>query len=274
MKKLLRRWTHAPLAIALAFLLTSPVNAATSTATSTSSGATLDTLKADITKLTTTLATLQTNIATLQTDVTKLGNRGQMAILHAIPPKDRKTSRNATAFVVLGNNGLLTKEVSGETKFLQFGERITGSSSGVSPALELPDDGVYLIELTQPPLPSAADRDSELTASVLAEYAHCEKMIAGRMRWEVRNGNGGSGYYPTQERCHPARIFFNYRSNPHASRFRAYGGGFIFVSKHDRADGDTVRDSFTVRFGFPDSIVTTKRQIDTYAALLKITRLK
>lgn len=267
MKKLLRRWTHAPLAIALAFLLTSPVNAATSTATSTSSGATLDTLKADITKLATALATLQT-------DVTKLGNRGQMAILHAIPPKNRTTNNDATAFVVLGNNGLLTKEVSGETKFLQFGERITGGSSGVSPSLELPDDGVYLIELTQPPLPSAADNDSELSASVIAQYANCEKMIAGRMTWEVGYGNGGSGYYPERGLCHPARIFFNYRSNPHASRFRAHGGGFIFVSKHDRADGDTVRDSFTVRFIFPDSIVTTKRHIDTYAALLKITRLK
>lgn len=263
MKNLLKLST--PVVVALAFLVAGTSSLASDTGTFSVERA-LTKLQSDVTTLTTKLATLQSDVTKLQSE---FASRGQVAILHAIPQKIADGgNHNAATYQVLGNtidgaffkvgdNNQLTDDES------QFGD------SGLTGALTLPD-GVYLIELMQPKLPSAID-SSGLTAttianyaSTVADYAECEPVATHHTKWFATSADSGTGYLPNK--CYPAKLFFNApQGHGTLTRFRVEGGFiYSFVSGV----------SFTVRFNLrPNMVVTDVRTYESYAAILKITRL-
>lgn len=271
-KNLLKLFT--PVAAALAFLFAGTSSLASDTGPFSVERA-LTKLQSDVTKLATDLATLQGDVDNLPTETLMLhrfdavakatelaklqadfAGRGQMAILHAMPNTDQNNKAvaidgNAAEYWVLGNT------IAGAFGSRQFGQKTPSAT------LTLPD-GVYLLELIQPELPSAADDDGNLTAATIADYAECETMAKRPTKWFTvgRRIGSGSGYLPGK--CYPATLFFNSPNQTPATRFRVQGG-FIYSF--------TSGVTFAVRFRFRPGMVTAKRTVDSYAATLKITRL-
>lgn len=247
--KLLMQLANTPAAIALACLFAGTANgAADSSAADSDASATLT--KQDV------LDALSESdaIRTLQRRVDELANRGGMVIVHAVPAKPTTTgigvTGNAATYVVLGNT-IQGGSFSGKT----FGDRITGG-------LTVPD-GDYLLELLQPPLLSV---DSECAANTSATV------------WGTHTAqHGGTGHLP--HKCRPARIFINTAYDDGTrDRYRIYNGTVIYAfqkvgSSPPQQTKKVTHRGFDVRFQIPAASITEGRPAESYAAILKITRL-